>query len=74
LVLDLAVKKALGQLLCKRCRQDFWVLGRREADTREQNNVVHHALVRGELCNHVRSQNGVTTQATPTGGWTEFRN
>jgi hypothetical protein len=51
LVLDLSVKRAMGQLLGGRFRQDFQV-------PRGKGNArVHHALERGELGNHVRSQN-----------------
>lgn len=42
---------------------------------RKAGDRVHLALERGEPGNHVRSQNGVARQTTPTGGWPgEFSN
>ena len=61
------VKKAVAQFLGSRDRQDFWVSGSRQGDARRENGV-HHDLVREELDDHVRSQNGMATQAAPTGG------
>jgi hypothetical protein len=48
LVLDLSVKKAMGQFLGRRDRWDFWVPGGRQGDVRKENRV-HHALEREEL-------------------------
>ena len=56
---------------------NYWAEGRggtsgsweasRETDTREQRSC--HASDGEELKSHVRSQNGMSTQAAPTGEW-----
>jgi hypothetical protein len=66
LVLVLSVKKAMDQLLDRRYRWYFWVPVRKEAARTENRDC--HALERRKLGNHVRSQNGVATQATLIGG------
>jgi hypothetical protein len=52
LVLDLSVKKAMGQLLGRRDRQDFLVLGGKQRDKMEEKEVQHRLLlqVSGQGC------------------------
>lgn len=56
MILNLSVKRAMGQLLRGRDRQDFQLLGGRHRDDAREENGVLHALERGESHNHVRSR------------------
>jgi hypothetical protein len=68
LALDLSVKKAMGQLLNRWYRQDFWVPGE-EGRCKEGEKGVHHALERREPGNHVRSREEQWAVATLKGRW-----
>jgi hypothetical protein len=64
LVLDLSVKKAMGQFLGGRTGR---ISGYLEAG-------VYHALKRGKPGNHVRSWEEQWAVAAPLGGWSEIFN